>query len=100
MGTPKIQNGHQGPQNGRRGLEKGKALDIGFLILWEPQKSKNGRQGAKMADKVWKGVYPKVFGCSCQLSLNMIFDPSTPSMREVNDGEKMAQSECGTAQLS
>ena len=41
-----------------------------------------------MAAKVWKGVYRKVFGCSCQLSLNMIFDPSTPSMREVNDGEK------------
>ena len=30
-----------------------------------------------MADGVWKGVYPKVFGHSKQLSLNKFFDPST-----------------------
>ena len=33
--------------------------------------------GPKMAD---------VFGRSSQLSLNDLFDPSTPSMRKVNDG--------------
>ena len=44
--------------------------------------------GPKMADGVWKGVYPKVFGHSKQLSLNKFFDPSTPSMRKVDDGEK------------
>ena len=39
-----------------------------------------------MADGVWKGVYPKVFGHSKQLSLNKFFDPSTPSMRKGRDG--------------
>ena len=39
-----------------------------------------------MADRVWKGVYPLVFGSSCQLLLNKFFDPSTPSMREGCDG--------------
>ena len=41
-----------------------------------------------MADGVWKGVYPYVFGHSKQLSLNKFFDPSTPSMRKGRDGEK------------
>ena len=41
-----------------------------------------------MADGVWKGIYPKVFGRSKQLLLNKFFDPSTPSMRKVDDGEK------------
>ena len=41
-----------------------------------------------MADGVWKGVYPQVFGPSKQLSLNKFFDPSTPSMRKVDDGEE------------
>ena len=41
-----------------------------------------------MADGVWKGVYPWVLGRSRQLSLNKFFDPSTPSMRKVDDGEK------------
>ena len=41
-----------------------------------------------MADGVWKVFYPKVFGHSRQLSLNKIFDPSTPSMRKVDDGEE------------
>ena len=36
-----------------------------------------------MADGVWKDV----FGRSKQLSLNKFFDPSTPSMRKVDDGE-------------
>ena len=43
-----------------------------------------------MADGVWKGVYPLVVGRSKQLLLNKFFDPSTPSMRKVdNGGEKM-----------
>ena len=41
-----------------------------------------------MADGVWKGVQPLVIGRSRQLSLNKVFDPSTPSMRKVDDGEK------------
>ena len=41
-----------------------------------------------MADGVWKGVYPLIFGHSKQLSLNKFFDPSTPSMRKVDNGEK------------
>ena len=39
-----------------------------------------------MAEGVWKGVYPSVFGRSKQLSLNKFFDPSTPSMRKGRDG--------------
>ena len=49
--------------------------------------------GSKMADGVWKGVYPQVFGHSKQLSLNKFFDPSTPSMRKVDDGEKRKKKE-------
>ena len=41
-----------------------------------------------MADRVWKDVYPWVFGHSKQLSLNKFFDPSTPSMRKGRDGKK------------
>ena len=41
-----------------------------------------------MADGVWKGVYPQVLGRSRQLSLNKFFDPSAPSMRKVDNGEK------------
>ena len=44
--------------------------------------------GLKMANGVWKVVYPQVFGRSRQLSLNKFFDPSTPSMRKGRDGEK------------
>ena len=40
-----------------------------------------------MAEGVWKGVYPSVFGRSKQLSLNKFFDPSTPSMRKGREGE-------------
>ena len=39
-----------------------------------------------MAEGVWKGDYPKVFGRSRQLSLNKFFDPSTPSLRKGCDG--------------
>ena len=40
--------------------------------------------GLKMADGVWKGAYPKVFGRSGQLLLNKFFDP--PSMRKGCEG--------------
>ena len=53
-----------------------------------PAKSKLAARGPKMVDGVWKGVYPYVFGHSKQLSLNKFFDPSTPSMRKVDDGEE------------
>ena len=42
----------------------------------------------KMANGVWKGVYPEVFGRSKQLSLNKFFDPSTPSMGKGNSEGK------------
>merc|ERR1711954_14089 len=51
--------------------------------------------GPKMADGVWKGVYPKVFGRSKQLSLNKFFDQSTPSMRKGRDGEKREKKKNG-----
>ena len=35
-------------------------------------------EGPKMAERVWKGVYPLVLGHSCQLLQNKFFDPSTP----------------------
>ena len=41
-----------------------------------------------MADGVLKVVYPLDFGCPRQLLLNKFFDPSTPSMRKGDDGEK------------
>ena len=34
------------------------------------------------------GVFSQVFGRSHQLFLNKFFDPSTPSMRKVDDGEE------------
>ena len=43
-----------------------------------------------MNDVVWKGVYPEVFGRSKQLSLNIFFDPNTPSMRKGRDGGEQA----------
>ena len=46
-----------------------------------------------MADGVWKVVYPQVFGRSRQLSLNKFLDPSIPSMRKVDDGEKRKKRE-------
>ena len=48
-----------------------------------------------MADGVWKGVYPKVFGRSKQLSLKTFFDPSTPSMRKGRDGGKKTNGKKG-----
>ena len=48
-----------------------------------------------MVNGVWKGVYPWVFGRSRQLSLNKFLDPSTPSMKKVDDGEKEKKKESG-----
>ena len=53
-----------------------------------PAKSKMAARGPKMAEGVWTGVYPYVFGHSKQLLLNKFFDPSTPSMRKGRDGGK------------
>ena len=53
-----------------------------------PSKSKMAARGQKMANGVWKGVYLQVFGHSKQLSQNKFFDPSTPSMIKVDNGEK------------
>ena len=45
-----------------------------------------------MAEGVWKGVYPKVFGRSKQLLLYKSFDLSTPSMTKGrNGGEKRGE---------
>ena len=41
-----------------------------------------------MADGVWKGVYLLVLWRSRQLSLNKSFDPSAPSMRNVEERKK------------
>ena len=46
-----------------------------------------------VADGVWKGVYPWVFGHSKQLSLYKFFDPSTPSMRKVDAGKRKEKKE-------
>ena len=40
--------------------------------------------GPKIADRIWKGAYPPVFGHSCQLSLNKFFDRSTLSLLPVD----------------
>ena len=47
--------------------------------------------GPKMADGVWKGIYPWVFGHSKQLSQNKFFDQSTPSMRKGRDWGEMGK---------
>ena len=54
----------------------------------EASKSKMAARGPKTANGVWNGVYSKVFGRSRQLSLNMFFDPSAPSMRKVDNGKR------------
>ena len=41
-----------------------------------------------MADGVWKGVQPLVIGHFEPLLLNKFLDPSIPSMRKVDNGEK------------
>ena len=56
-----------------------------------PQRLQNPKWppgGPKMADGVWKGVQPQVIGHFEPLLLNKFFDPSTPSMRKVRDGEE------------
>ena len=41
-----------------------------------------------MAHGVWKGIYSEVLGHSKQLLLNRVFDPSTPSMRNMQPPAK------------
>ena len=53
-----------------------------------PSKSELAVRGPEMADGVWKGVQPYVIGHFEPFSQNKFFDPSTPSMRKVDDGEK------------
>ena len=48
------------------------ALAISQMAAW----------GHKMADGLWR---------CCQLLLNKFFDPSTPSMKEGDDGEKQRE---------
>ena len=43
----------------------------------------------KMDDGSEKGQILRFFGCSRQLSLNKFFDLRTPSMRKVDDGERI-----------
>ena len=52
------------------------------------QNSKCPLGSPKMADGVWKGVHPLVFGCTRQLSQNKFFDPSTPSIRKGRNREE------------
>ena len=47
-------------------------------------KIQNGHQGAPK----WPTGSEKIFGCSCQLLLNKLFDLSTPSRRKVGNREK------------
>ena len=46
----------------------------------QPAKSKMAARGSKMADGVWKGVHTR--------APDKFLDPSTPSMRKVDDGKK------------
>ena len=41
-----------------------------------------------MANRVWKGVQPEVIGHFEALLLNKFFDPSTPSMRNIESPAK------------
>ena len=50
-------------------------------------------EGPKMADGVWKDVFPYVFVRSHQLSINNCFDPSTPFMRKGHNGGKKKRGE-------
>ena len=52
------------------------------------QNPKGPLWGPKMADGVWIGVYPKVFGHFRQLLLNKYLYPSTPSMRKGPNGRE------------
>ena len=58
-----------------------------------PAKSRMAARGPKMAEGAWKGVYAQVFGRSKQFSLNKFFDPSAPSMRKGQYGEKKVEKE-------
>ena len=57
-------------------------------LAYHLQNQKWPRGGSIMAEGVWKGVFPQVFGRSLQLSLYKFFDPSTSSMRKDHDREQ------------
>ena len=57
-------------------------------------------RGPKMADGVWKGVYPEVFERSHHLLLIKFFEPPTPFMRKVNNGKKKNKLRLNWAKLS
>ena len=48
-----------------------------------------GTGGTCLLPEKYKMPAGKVFGCSKQLLLNKFFDPSTPSIRKGNSGERM-----------
>ena len=75
----KLKN-HEIPAYGRRGHS------LTACNAAQPAKSKMAAMGPKMANGVWKGAYPAVFGHSQQLSLKKLFYLSTPSMRKGCDG--------------
>ena len=54
--------------------------------------SKTATKGPRMVVGVWNEVYPKVCGCSHQLSAKLVLflDSSTPSMRKVEDRKMKA----------
>ena len=49
-------------------------ISISVIIVWLPG-------GPKMTDRVWKFVYPEVFGHSKQLLQNKFFDQITPFLK-------------------
>ena len=69
------------------GKKKKTSLAPKGALAYHLQKPKWPPGGPKMADGVWKGVYPKDSGHSKQLSQNKFFDPSTSFMRKGRDGE-------------
>ena len=56
-------------------------------------------RGPKMADGVWKGVYPEVFERSHHLSLSFWAEHSFYEKSKLRKEEKQAGAELGQAQL-
>ena len=60
-----------------------------------PSKIQNGHQGGpRWPTGSGKGSNPRLFE---PLSLNKFLDPSTPSMRKINDGEKEKKNNGGNS---